>query len=44
MNAIDLLSVCAEREGESARNYAHRLYSMEDLLRLVNQLISPDLE
>ena len=44
MNAIDLLSVCAESGGESARNYAHRLYSIEDLLRLVNKLISPDLE
>ena len=36
MNAIDLLSVCAEREGESARNYAHKLYSIEDLLKLAS--------
>ena len=44
MNAIDLLSVCTEREGESARNYAHGLYSIEDLLRLVSKLIFPVLE
>ena len=36
INVIDLLSVCAEGEGRSARKYAHKLFSMKDLLKFVN--------
>ena len=39
MDFIDLLSVCAEKEGKSAREYARGLFSIEDLLKSVLQLI-----